>query len=299
MPNSDYLMTQRKMKKIKTEITYIHNDVTTIDYPTGGPNVGQTPNALNNQVYQYPNQNGFANPNDPAAQNNYYNSSFYGWSTTTTSLNYNNGSQTMQTYNHTTTTYSATSTEDTFEFEVRETIKVIHKAYQDYLNPIIQFLTEEIHLNPNHYSHRQSQIAYQNNYLTNNNVDIKNVNEVIDYFRFYARKFASFSEKIPGLNELTLNDKEELVKCSIHSVTLLSLQKHAQTTNYFNYEQAKIEKYYKEFPIVFKANSFMKTIHEKFKKFELDDKEYALYSALLVISTGMVFILSFFLFCLF
>jgi hypothetical protein len=31
---------------------------------------------------------------------------------------------------------------------------------------------------------------------------------------------------------------------------------------------------------------FMKTIHEKFDKFKLDEKEYGLYSALLVISTG-------------
>lgn len=39
----------------------------------------------------------------------------------------------------------------------------------------------------------------------------------------------------------------------------------------------------------------MKTVHEKFEKFKLDDKEYALYSTLLVISTGKQRIPSFFL----
>ncbi len=34
------------------------------------------------------------------------------------------------------------------------------------------------------------------------------------------------------------------------------------------------------------ANKFMKCLHEKFDKYKLDDKEYAIYSTLLIISTA-------------
>ena len=93
-------------------------------------------------------------------------------------------------------------------------------------------------------------------------------------------------ENFKGLGKLLTSDKEELVKCSIHSVVLLSLQRKCDNFNYFNGEQAKIERFHKEFPILFRTNYFMKTINDKFEKFKLDEKEYALYSALLVISTG-------------
>ena len=39
----------------------------------------------------------------------------------------------------------------------------------------------------------------------------------------------------------------------------------------------------------------MRTVHEKFEKFKLDDKEYALYTSLLVISNGRVILVLIFL----
>ena len=47
-----------------------------------------------------------------------------------------------------------------------------------------------------------------------------------------------------------------------------------------------MEKYIKVFPIFSRTGQFMKTLHEKFEKFKLDDKEYAIYSAILIISTA-------------
>ena len=91
-----------------------------------------------------------------------------------------------------------------------------------------------------------------------------------------------------GLTKLSTSDKEELVKCSIHSVVLLSLQRKCENFNYFNKEQSKVERFHKEFPILLRTYNFMRTINEKFEKFKLDEKEYALYSALLVISTGNI-----------
>ena len=67
---------------------------------------------------------------------------------------------------------------------------------------------------------------------------------------------------------------------------MLSLQRKCENYNYFNCDQVKLENFLKIFPVFYKTSQFMKTIHEKFEKFKLDDKEYALYSALLVISSG-------------
>lgn len=89
-----------------------------------------------------------------------------------------------------------------------------------------------------------------------------------------------------GLSKLSIDDKEELVKCSIHSVILLSIQRKCDHYNYFNCDQYKLETFLKRMPRFSFTSYFMKTIHEKFDKFKLDEKEYGLYSALLVISTG-------------
>lgn len=89
-----------------------------------------------------------------------------------------------------------------------------------------------------------------------------------------------------GLSKLSIEDKEELVKCSIHSVILLSIQRKCDHYNYFNCDQYKLENFLKRMPRFSFTSYFMKTIHEKFEKFKLDEKEYGLYSALLVISTG-------------
>jgi hypothetical protein len=110
--------------------------------------------------------------------------------------------------------------------------------------------------------------------------------EIMKYFAFYARKFVRFSQNIPGLSKLSIEDKEELVKCSIHSVILLSIQRKCDHYNYFNCDQYKLENFLKRMPRFSFTSYFMKTIHEKFEKFKLDEKEYGLYSALLVISTA-------------
>jgi hypothetical protein len=85
---------------------------------------------------------------------------------------------------------------------------------------------------------------------------------------------------------LPTKDKEELVKCSIHSVIILSLQRNCTHYNYFNCDQINFERFQQQFPIFYKTCSFMKSVHDKFDKFKLDEKEYALYSAILVISTA-------------
>ncbi len=87
-------------------------------------------------------------------------------------------------------------------------------------------------------------------------------------------------------NCLCKEDREELTKSSIHSVVLLSLQRKCDHYNYFNCDQLKLEKYLKIFPILQHASKLMKSLHEKFEKFKLDDKEYAIYSTLLIISTA-------------
>lgn len=178
---------------------------------------------------------------------------------------------------------------------------------------------------PNHnhnHANANNQLVYQlyntrQTAYTNSSNDASsyyfNLNEILEYFGWYASRiscFLSFMDHFPGMfylrlifnffvvnsnfsseiedfQQLSLKDKEELVKSSIHSVILLSIQRRCDHYNYFNCDQSKFERYLKVLPVFSKVNMFMKLIHEKFEKFKLDDKEYALYTTLLIVSTGL------------
>jgi hypothetical protein len=77
-----------------------------------------------------------------------------------------------------------------------------------------------------------------------------------------------------------------MIKSSIHAVVLISLQRKCDHYNYFNTDQAKLEKYLKLFPVFGRSSQMMKSVHEKFDKFKLDEKEYSIYTTILIISTA-------------
>ena len=86
--------------------------------------------------------------------------------------------------------------------------------------------------------------------------------------------------------DMKANDKEELMKGSINSVILFRLQRNCEYLNYFNVDSAKFEKFNKLFPAFEKSPHVLKSIRESFDQFKLDDKEQALISALMIITTG-------------
>ena len=83
-----------------------------------------------------------------------------------------------------------------------------------------------------------------------------------------------------------MSDKEELMKGSIHSVILFRLQRNCDFYNYYNVDMAKFEKYNRIFPGFEKSPLVIKNIRESFDQFKLDEKEQALISALMIITTG-------------
>ncbi len=76
-----------------------------------------------------------------------------------------------------------------------------------------------------------------------------------------------------------------MIKSSIHAVVLMSLRK-CDHNNYFNIEQLKLDKYLALFPIFVRSSQMMKSIHDRFEKFQLDEKEYSIYTTILIISTA-------------
>ena len=210
MPNSDYLITQRKMKRIKNEATYLtSNGTSDFTMMSMNPVVNNTnnPNQSMYAMNAYSTQNGY--PNDPNNLN-YYNNSYYDWSTNS-NFNYQNGTQQMISHNFTQSVGNnssasnnsvANSIEDSLETSIRDIIKIFHQAYQVYLSPLVQSLKEELNTNSNHYNYQHRLNQSQNQYPTTcqtNIFDRKNLHEIIDHLRFYARKFANFSENIPGI----------------------------------------------------------------------------------------------------
>ena len=167
--------------------------------------------------------------------------------------------------------------EDSLEDSVKCTIKVIYQSYTEYLSTFAEAMNSDL-LKNNTFNNNM-------NYSNYNQINSTYV-EILKYLSFYAKKISIFSQNIPGLSQLTSEDKDELVKCSIHSVVLLSIQRRCNFCNYFNCDTQKLDKFLKKLPKLGFTTYFMKSIHDKFEKFKLDDKEYGLYSALLVISTG-------------
>jgi hypothetical protein len=95
--------------------------------------------------------------------------------------------------------------ENSFDAQTRDLIKTIHQSYQVYLMPLVDMLKTE--LNNNNYiaNNRNTSLRPYNVYAQQqqpqqqqNQASESFFNEVMDYFRFYARKFACFSDKIPG-----------------------------------------------------------------------------------------------------
>jgi hypothetical protein len=79
-------------------------------------------------------------------------------------------------------------------------------------------------------------------------------------------------------NKLTVNDREELIRGSIHSVITLSIYRGCDPTrvNYFNVDSDKFYKFIKLFPCFEPSCMFMRKIGEQLKEYRLDDKEIAL-----------------------
>jgi hypothetical protein len=90
--------------------------------------------------------------------------------------------------------------ENSFDSSTRDLIKAIHQSYQVYLMPLVDMLKSE--LNNSNYSvnNRNNSLRSYNVYGQQQQCETieSTFNEIMDYFRFYARKFACFSDKIPG-----------------------------------------------------------------------------------------------------
>ena len=85
---------------------------------------------------------------------------------------------------------------------------------------------------------------------------------------------------------IKMNDREELIRGSINSVIMFRLQRNSDfVTNFFNVEPAKFDKYGRVFPSFEKTPQVFKHIKESFEQFKLDEKEHALISALMLITT--------------
>ena len=75
-----------------------------------------------------------------------------------------------------------------------------------------------------------------------------------------------------------------IISASVHSLRLLYNAKQASSANYFDCSEELFEKIKMEFPI-FKEVCFMDII-DILRALKMDQKEFALYSALVMFSSG-------------
>jgi hypothetical protein len=115
----------------------------------------------------------------------------------------------------TTTATATTGIEDSFnDLSIRDIIKSIHKQYQEHLNPSVLIKHSNLNLNSrkdfllNSSSNNKSFNAITNTYTTphnqNNGNDLVantyyiNLNEILEYFKFYASSLVRFLDGISG-----------------------------------------------------------------------------------------------------
>ena len=82
-------------------------------------------------------------------------------------------------------------------------------------------------------------------------------------------------------------DQSELIKNSVHAVVMLVAQADATYLNYFNCDELMYQKIIRSFPAFLRSSEYVAKMRETFLNFKLDEIEYALYAALLVISPGI------------
>jgi len=114
----------------------------------------------------------------------------------------------------------------------------------------------------------------------------------MNQFKNYANRCVKFGTRIPGfMNFPNVHDQIQLIKCSIHSIILLCLQRlnNLFLWNYFNIFDQKLNKQFQEFfPFIENIRSDIDQIQTYISSLKLDEKEFSLLLSLLIISTSNI-----------
>jgi hypothetical protein len=114
----------------------------------------------------------------------------------------------------------------------------------------------------------------------------------MNQFKNYANRCVKFGTRIPGfMNFPNVHDQIQLIKCSIHSIILLCLQRlnNLFLWNYFNIFDQKLNKQFQEFfPFIENIRSNVDQIQTYISSLKLDEKEFSLLLSLLIISTSNI-----------
>ncbi len=109
----------------------------------------------------------------------------------------------------------------------------------------------------------------------------------MNQFKNYANRCVKFGTRIPGfMNFPNVHDQIQLIKCSIHSIILLCLQRlnNLFLWNYFNIFDQKLNKQFQEFfPFIENIRSDVDQIQTYISSLKLDEKEFSLLLSLLII----------------
>lgn len=226
-PNADYLATQRKIKRVKSEngtsTSLSEYEMTNMNYQTSNLNLPNGTQQIIN-VNQYTNQTYIINNingdnlkiGDTTGFNNLnlnYNG-YYGWPSSSNSNQFGQNELSMSSDMSSSNANSnlfysqslpplATSIEDSLNDSIKDLIKTIYKFYHLNLNPLIL-------INKDFFgkSYQTSQLALTyNGYQPTNSFNFSQTNgdnyymylsEVLKYFYKYAVHLANFLGNIPG-----------------------------------------------------------------------------------------------------
>lgn len=94
-----------------------------------------------------------------------------------------------------------------------------------------------------------------------------------------------------SFQNLASNDQIKILANGIHPIRMLQLAGEINCENYFNCDNQTFERLCYLFPIFNEILPYLKSLTDLIRGLKLDTKELSLYSALIVFSSGNLFVL--------
>ena len=112
-------------------------------------------------------------------------------------------------------------------------------------------------------------------------------NQAFKFLDDHIRKCTIFLNNFTCIyNSMNISDKIKVVANAIHPLRLLQLANSESDDNYFNLDDESFGRLTHTFPVFSSSLDYLNAIRDYIRALKLDAKEFALFSALLVFSSG-------------
>jgi len=169
--------------------------------------------------------------------------------------------------------------EDSLEPNLRDFIKTVHSAYLQSFTPHPSITNQ----------HLPASFFFDN---------YQQYNQAYTFLNIHTTQSASFLQKsLSCFKCLSANDQIKVLANSVHILRLMQLANDSSSSvNYFNVDERSFNQICRVMPVFRVIEPYLKSLSDLIRGLKLDSKEFALYSALVALSSGYNFLFQIYLF---